>query len=76
MSRLRCNIPFFLTVWIFTQAQWSIPQPSQAIPAKFRHERSIVPGAPGPNRLRIDAALLAGANADWQFARQITGSER
>ncbi len=76
MSRLRYNILFFLAVWILAQAQWSITQPSAAVPLKFRHERSIVPGAPGPNRLRIDAALLAGANADWQFARQITGSEQ
>ncbi|HMM36833.1 MAG TPA: DUF3999 family protein, partial [Thermoanaerobaculia bacterium] len=29
----------------------------------FRHERAVLPGAPGPNRLDVDVSLLAGSEA-------------
>jgi hypothetical protein len=74
MSRLRREALFILTAWIFIQAPLCSAQTRTSIPAGFRHERSIVPGAPGPNRLPIDAALLAGANSDWRFSQQRAGS--
>jgi hypothetical protein len=32
-------------------------------PRPFGHERPVTPGAPGPNRLPVDGALLAGSSA-------------
>ncbi len=57
-------------------AQSGFAQPSQPDPKKFRYERTIIPGAAGSNRLRIDAVLLAGGSSSWQFLRQTTGSDR
>jgi hypothetical protein len=31
-------------------------------PQSFRYERAILPGGPGPNRLALDATILAGAS--------------
>jgi len=74
MSRLRRDALFILTAWIFIQVPLCSAQTRPSIPAGFRQARSIVPGGPGPNRLLIDAALLAGANSDWQFSQQRAGS--
>jgi len=46
----------------------SLPLPADAEeglrPApSFRHERAVVPGGAGPNRLEVDLALLAGSEA-------------
>jgi len=74
MSPLQRYSVFILTGWIFFQGSLCSGQTRPSIPAGFRQERSIVPGGPGPNRLLIDAALLAGANSDWQFSQQRAGS--
>ena len=76
MSRLRREALFIFTAWIFIHVPLCSAQTRPSIPAVFRHERSIVPGGPGPNRLLIDAALLAGANSDWRFSQQRAGSEQ
>ncbi len=31
-------------------------------PGSFRYERAVLPGGPGPNRLNLDTAVLAGAS--------------
>ncbi len=74
MSR-RQQIALLLFFVIFSQSPFSSGQ-VRPIPGKFSHERIIYPGGPGPNRLLIDASLLAGSSSSWQFARQTAGSER
>jgi hypothetical protein len=54
----------------------SFGQDGRADRTKFRQERVITPGGPGPGRLLIDAALLSGGDASWQFSRREIGSER
>ncbi|MBN1570697.1 MAG: DUF3999 family protein [Acidobacteria bacterium] len=76
MSRLKLGIPLFLIPLILCQAHTCFGQTSPPNPKKFRYERTVIPGAPGSNRLRIDAVLMAGGNSSWQFLRQTTGSER
>lgn len=34
----------------------------QPVPQPFGHEREVTPGGPGPNRLAVDGALLAGSS--------------
>ncbi|HTY62933.1 MAG TPA: DUF3999 family protein [Acidobacteriota bacterium] len=51
-------------------------QATRPAPAKFRHERLIIPGGPGSNRLVLDATALSGSTSAWQFSRQTTGSDR
>jgi hypothetical protein len=60
-------------VWLpRAQGQEKTPRPE-----RFRFERVILPGAAGPNRLRIDVPLLAGTTSPWQLSRETTsdGSE-
>ena len=59
-----------------SQVQPGIGQSDRPRPDKFRYERTIVPGGIGPNRLLINAELLAGGNSQWQFYNEIAGSER
>lgn len=43
----------------------ALPVPADQVPRPageaFRHERTVSPAGPGPNRLAVDAALLAGS---------------
>ena len=65
-----------LSLILFSQIQFSSAQGVRTVPGKFQHERIINPGGPGPNRLLIDAVLLAGTDSPWQFSRRVAGSER
>ncbi len=56
--------------------EWTFAQANRPDSIKFRHERAILPGGQGPNRLLIDIPLLAGGNSLWQFTREIAGSDR
>lgn len=47
-------------------------QPASPRPESFRHERAILPGGAGPNRLALDAVVLAGGSP---FRVQTTGLE-
>ena len=42
----------------------------------FAHERSVIPGAPGANRLDADVALLAGAQPDLRDLRLVDAQQR
>lgn len=75
MRRSKHRILLFSMV-LFFQAQLGPGQTTQPKPNRFRYERKIIPGARGPNRLLIDAALLAGGSSTWQFSQRTTGSER
>jgi Protein of unknown function (DUF3999) len=48
-------------------------EPTGPRPASFRHERAILPGGPGPNRLALDAAVLAGGSRF--FVSRVGGRE-
>jgi hypothetical protein len=61
---------------IFAYLPMGLSQNRPPDPKRFLHERTLNPGAAGPNRLLPDAALLAGADAQWQLLRRTTGSER
>jgi hypothetical protein len=54
----------------------SFGQSGRTDPGKFRYERVIIPGGPGPNRLLIDPALLAVGDSSWQLMRRQVGGER
>jgi hypothetical protein len=56
--------------------QLGFGQAAQPALERFRHERAIIPGGSGPNRLLVDAQLIAGGSSSWRFARQGTGSAR
>jgi hypothetical protein len=71
--RWRLLLPLSL---IFAQMQTGLGQNRPPDPKKFLHERTLIPGAAGSNRLLPDAALLAGADSNWQLLRQTLGSER
>ena len=75
MSRLRYRILFILAAFPLSVPP-GFSQTLRPVPERFRHERHIIPGGPGPNRLLLDAAVLSGSNSFWQFSRQTTGSER
>jgi hypothetical protein len=64
------------SLFLLCQAMMSVGQDSRADRSKFHHERVVTPGGPGPSRLLIDAALLAGGDASWQVSRKSIGSER
>jgi hypothetical protein len=53
-----------------------LSQTTQPVLERFRYERPIMPGGPGPNRLQIDAALLLGGISQWQYSREAAGSLR
>jgi hypothetical protein len=76
MSRSRKAIAMSLLSILLFQLQWTFGQNSRPNPDKFRHERVILPGGQGPNRLLINAELLAGSSSLWQLTRQIAGSEQ
>jgi hypothetical protein len=76
MSRLRRRVLFILAAFLLSQFYSAFSQTITPVPERFRHERQIIPGGPGPNRLLLDAAVLSGSNSFWQFSRQTTGSQR
>jgi hypothetical protein len=76
MKRLKLMLFLFGLSLLLFQLQAGFGQTSQFIPGKFRHERTIVPGGSGPNRLHIDTALLAGGSPFRQFTQHMTGSAR
>jgi hypothetical protein len=73
MNRLRIVL-FILFSLILSLGQLAFGQ-GTSHHDKFRHERVIMPGNPGPNRLRIDAGLLGGGNPQWQFTYVKEGIE-
>jgi hypothetical protein len=75
MSSRKHLAAIFLGLLLFGM-QLGFGQATQPAPERFQHERAIIPGGSGPNRLLIDATLLAGGSSSWQFARRGTGSER
>lgn len=76
MSRSRRLVLLFSMLIILSQIHLGFGQTIQPIPKKFRHERTIISGGLGPNRILMDAALLADGSSLWQFSKQTTGSER
>jgi hypothetical protein len=47
-----------------------------AYASPFRNERTVTPGAKGPNRLDVDVALLAGAQVDLRDVRLFDAQNR
>jgi hypothetical protein len=74
MIRSRYGILFFLL--FLPQFQTASGQTIHPVSERFRQERLIIPGGPGPNRLLLDAVVLSGSNSIWQFSQQTTGSDR
>jgi hypothetical protein len=76
MNRSQKAVTLFLLSILLCRLQWAIGQNTRPNLNKFRHERTILPGGQGPNRLLINVELLAGSSSVWQLTRQIAGSER
>jgi hypothetical protein len=76
MSRMSKKLAPFAWVLLLFQMQPVFPQTTQPVLNRFRHERALIPGGPGSNRLQIDSALLSGGDSQWQFRQEGAGSER
>jgi hypothetical protein len=76
MNSRRMLIKLPLLMLLLLQTPWIFSQTMKPNYEKFRHERVIMPGGKGPNRLLIDAEMLKGSDSKWELTRQVAGSER
>ncbi len=76
MSSRHIIAALFAGILFLFQIPALFPQSTQPVLERFRHERSIIPGGQGPNRLLIDSVLLSGGNSQWRFHQEEAGSER
>jgi len=76
MSRLRKITALSIWILFLFQMPTIFSQVTQPVLERFRHERTIIPGGQGPNRLPIEPVLLSGGNSQWRFHQEGAGSDR